>query len=146
MRLHLMGSLLFIFYSAFCFACLRSVSCLHCCPCLWIVHYWLPLRFSLIVYFLLRFFDFVGLRSVSCVHYRWLLYIFSKFICIYNYFRGHQRHKLKSSLKPFYYTFILGSQPVDLSPNLYTTPFCKWRYHETCTVWRWNIRNLPLLI
>jgi len=98
------------------------------------------------IIFLLRFFDFVGLRSVSCVHYRWLLYIFSKFICIYNYFRGHQRHKLKSSLKPFYYTFILGSQPVDLSPNLYTTPFCKWRYHETCTVWRWTIRNLPLLI
>ena len=29
-----------------CFVCLRSVSCTQCCLCLWIVHYWLPLRFS----------------------------------------------------------------------------------------------------
>ena len=31
----------------FCFLCLRSVSCAQCWQCLWIIHYWLPLRFSL---------------------------------------------------------------------------------------------------
>jgi hypothetical protein len=29
------------------FVCLRYVSCVQCCPCLYIVHSWLSLRFSL---------------------------------------------------------------------------------------------------
>ena len=37
----------------FCFVCLPSVSCAQGCPCLWIVHSWLPLLFSLMfIYFL----------------------------------------------------------------------------------------------
>ena len=34
----------FCFY----FVCLPSVSCVYCCPCLWIVHYWLLPPFSLV--------------------------------------------------------------------------------------------------
>jgi len=31
----------------FWFSCCRSASCTQCCLCLWIVYYWLSLRFSL---------------------------------------------------------------------------------------------------
>ena len=45
---HLGSSCFFQFcFRDFCFVCLRSESCVHSCLCLWIVHYWLPLRFSL---------------------------------------------------------------------------------------------------
>ena len=39
--------LIFLVFCIVFFVCLCSVSCVHCCPCLWIVHYGLHLRFSL---------------------------------------------------------------------------------------------------
>ena len=44
----------------FCFS-LSCILCSKCCQCLWIVHSWFPLRFSL------TFICFVCLRPVSCV-------------------------------------------------------------------------------
>jgi len=43
-------SLCLLIFLVFCivfFVCLCSVSCVYCCPCLWIVHYGLHFRFSL---------------------------------------------------------------------------------------------------
>ena len=45
----------------FCFVCLCFVSCAQCCMCMWIVHSWLTLRFSLTLIYhgmsLLLYFD-----------------------------------------------------------------------------------------
>ena len=41
-----------VFFVVFfaCFVCLRPGSCVKCCQCLWIVHYWLPIWFPPNVY------------------------------------------------------------------------------------------------